>query len=151
MRAAPGEDRLPEPARRVDDHVRDLVGRQADQARLPVLAELQTTEVRLDDVVEHPLAAAHHDQLAKRAGHLAVTILLGVVEQDLRAVGVEALARQRVRQAASRPDGPAPASTDGGVSDGLQRGRPLSAAVDAVGRSVTIQSRSGRRRRGRCR
>ncbi len=77
---------------RVYSNLQDLhVLSYVDQA--PYRAQIKGTrnlQVRGHNGVEHPLSVADHDQLGGGADQPRIGGGLGVVEQDLRAVGIEA-------------------------------------------------------------
>jgi hypothetical protein len=94
--SAASKNRLPKAACGIDNEFGDLVGREPDQSHVAVGVELEALQVSGHDLVEHTLAVAHDDKLAGSADQAGVVGRVGVVEQDLRPVRVEALARQGV-------------------------------------------------------
>jgi hypothetical protein len=89
---------LAEATSRVGYDLGDLVRREPDQHRVPVTVEVEATEVRLDDVVEHSLVVAHDDELACCPCGRRVVTVLGVVIQDFGAIGVQPPCGKRVSQ-----------------------------------------------------
>jgi hypothetical protein len=61
-RTAPGEDRLTESSRRVDHDISRLIGRQVDEHRIAICAEVEPTQVRLNYFVEDSLPVTDNDQ-----------------------------------------------------------------------------------------
>jgi hypothetical protein len=92
--AAAGESRTSEAVVGVDGHVREGVLGQADQLRVAVCREVDAPQVEIDDLGEDTLVVADDDKFPRGVRLQGVARVLGVVLQDLGAVGVQAAARE---------------------------------------------------------
>lgn len=74
---------------RVDDDLGPGIRGDSDELGVAVLGVLDPPEVLADDVGEHPLAVANDHELHHAVPDGAALVLLGEVEHQLGAVGVE--------------------------------------------------------------
>lgn len=95
--ASVGEPRPAEGVLRVYGHLGDAVLREPDQLRIPVVREIDLAQVLIHYLGEHPLAVSDHDQFARQVTLGSVAGMLGVVVENLSAVGIKPPAGERVR------------------------------------------------------
>lgn len=90
--AAVGHNREAEGDRRIDDHLRTSVGRKTNARGEPIAAVRDPSKVVAYKLGELVLPCPDHHKLQK----LIVAPLVGVVVEDLGAIGVQPLRRERV-------------------------------------------------------
>src|SRR6266540_1478666 len=98
-RAAMTEDGLAKGSGGVSQDVGAPVLRQVNQAGIPVRGILDAVQVILDHLGEDALAVPDHNEVARAAGFRTVTNRLGVVVENLRAVGVQGSRSKRMLEA----------------------------------------------------